>query len=305
MKDCPFLTHRAMNLAMKTFFNAKSAASQILSLTALVLLAGCGGGKDDAAPMPGQPYPPNTQPGGPYQGPQGQNPYGNGASCAERFPDPQGTAIDLNTIVDGSRGWTRLVSVDQYEETTLNGYPVSGTAKTTIRYSESGNRFHDARPLMDVRSGQSCSTDRSMHSGSAFSVVKLPLAIRRRDGAIWQHMFLNLGSDQQRRSRRGRRASGLLWRVDGVHPSAASNIAAFYQDIYAQGFEATSAGRLPNGDIEIFFSDVGGSVYGGAASRKYVRAIYHPDAPGQFDNGFDYDTYEDSFEETYESDYEY
>jgi hypothetical protein len=278
MKDCPFLTHRAMNLDMKTYFKAKIAASRFLSITALVLIAGCGGGDKDAPPAAGpQPYPQNGQPGGPYQGPQ--NPYGPANSCAHRFPNPQGTAIDVNSIVDGSGGWTRLVSVDHYEESSLNGYPTSGTMKTRMTFKDSGNRFRDAKPYIDVRSKLTCSSMGSP-SGMGFSMVKLPLAIRRRDGAIWQHILLNLG-----RAQRGQRQ----WRVDGVQPYAASNIGTFYQEMYNQGFEATSAGRLPNGDTEIFFSDVGGSVYGGAATRKYVRAVYHPDAPGQFDNGFDYE----------------
>jgi hypothetical protein len=218
-----------------------------------------------------------------------------GNNCANRFPDPQGTAIDLNTIVDGARGWTRLISIDQYEESSLNGYPTSGTAKTTIRYSESGNRFRDARPFMDVNSKRTCGSDPSRRSIVGISEVRLPLAIRRRDGAIWQHVTAHMTAN----SGRGRRNS-LQWRVDGMHPSQASYIGTFYQEIFSQGFEATSAGRLVNGDIEIFFSDIGGSVYSGVPTRKYVRAVYRPDAPGQYDNGFDYDTYEDEFEPEYE-----
>jgi hypothetical protein len=257
---------------MKIQTSPKLPYSSYLSILGLAFLAGCGGDGGDQAPAPAQP--PYSQQS-PYSNGQFRTPIESGSRsrCAVDFPRPKGGAIDPLPVVDGGQGWSRLVAVDQYEEDS-NGYGSSRFTggKTTIRYHDSGNQYRDGRPNAEIRSNETCSSQRRM-GGVNLSVIEVPLAIHRISGEVLQSLVLNVGGTSRAR------LEELAWEVrDTAQTRGRWGVPQFLSNMQSNGYSVMTSGRLPNGDTEIFLGTAP-NYANGQMNGKFVRVVYRPDAP--------------------------
>lgn len=254
-----------------------------LSLTTVVAaiagLSACGGGSS------GQMIPPSGQlqypPGQTYY-PQGATPGSvivpQGTRCASAMPTLSGLPLEFSALsaamVDGEPGCVRLVSVDQYQDTTSGGTFFNSLAgETDISYRRATlNRRRRRGVQLDflatsVSNRTTCSDIRATPFGTPGTSVELPLWVDRSTGAIGQNMRVYAGS------------ASFTASVQGNISTSRSgwNLNAFIQNLQAQGMQAIQAAKLSNGDIEIYMSRTRMDPATGASFRHLTRAVYSTD----------------------------
>ncbi len=245
----------------------------------LVALSSCGGGGSN---LPPNPYPTTpVYPYGPTGGVPGNGPHGpilvpTGTQCAAAIPALTGTPTELSAMLDGEPGCIRLVSVEQYQDTSNNGILLSSiVGETEVDYrianrSTRRQRRHGIEVNVmaaTVSNRTTCRDVRSSPFGSPGVSVEIPLWINRTNGSIGQNIRVTTG----------RQSDYAIFGGNILTARAGWSLNAFSQALSAQGFQAINAARLPNGDFEIFLSR-STVVPGTAASvRSLTRAVYSLD----------------------------
>lgn len=235
----------------------------------VALFSGCS--SDSSRPIGNYPYP--TPPPGP-NGPNGPAPVPPNGPGRPPLPRNACNAIrattraplELSTLVDGRDGCYRLVSLRHSEGALVGSAMVGGiVSETDVSYREVYDRRGRYRGLKAViDSKNSCSVTAGSPYAYYGATTRVPLWISRVSGRIGQTL----------RVRAGNLSSGKRARV--IESRGAWDLADLEEELRTQG-ESFSAGRLPDGSIEIFVSRTVQEPGSPAPLRRVVRAVYMPD----------------------------